>query len=218
MLFRSVPEDVIIPESRKKPFGTAHALLSCKDCVKESFAIINADDFYGENTYKVLADFLRGEKKEHALVAFELDKTLTANGTVSRGIVAYKNGYLTDIDERLKIYEKDNQIYYLEDDKEYEIPNDSLASMNFWGFNPSIFGEIESKFNEFLRKNIENLETAEFLIPVVIKDLIKAGVKVNLLKSNETWFGISYKEDLDSVSKAICKKVTDGVYKENLWD
>jgi UTP-glucose-1-phosphate uridylyltransferase len=212
------------PEGRSKPWGTGHAVMSCRNVIDTSFAVINADDFYGRSSFQVLADFLKSvedtNKYQYSMVGFVLENTLTENGHVARGVCSVnKEGYLTGIAERTRIEKFDASTKYTEDGANWiTIPQGSFVSMNTWGFTPSIFKELEQRFPKFLADNRDRLEKAEYFLPNVIGDLIsenKANVKV--LQSSERWYGVTYQEDKPMVKQALKKMIQQGKYPEDLW-
>ena len=208
-----LPEGFVCPEDRVKPWGTAHAILCCKDVVKEPFAVVNADDFYGRSAFKKIADFLKKETKDYCMVGFRLVNTLTENGYVSRGVCEIKDNKLSSVTERTKIVD----CKYTEDDGESWTPMspDTVVSMNLWGFMPDIFGYIEDGFKEFLSKNI-NVPKSEYYLPSVVSSLIEKGEKqVEVLIAEDKWYGVTYKEDKQNVVEAIGAMVDAGMY-ENL--
>ncbi len=186
------------PPHRKKPYGTGDAILCCKNAVHEPFAVINADDYYGADGFRKIYDYLVNGT-DYAMVGFMLENTLTENGTVSRGVCKVENGFLTDVTEHTSIA-KDN-----------EFPKGTIVSMNMWGLRPDIFGYLQKDFDEFLKT--ANIEKDEFFIPSVIDKLIKNGtVKVKVLTSHDKWYGVTYKEDKESVVRAINKMTEEGMY------
>ncbi len=202
----SLPQGFSLPPQRKKPWGTGHAILCAASKVNTPFAAINADDFYGESSYRILAEFLLNmpeNSRQHALVAFLLKNTLSPYGPVSRGICKTQEDiFLKDVTEHTKIRIQDNKAFN-HDILLPEIFPDSPVSMNFWGFNPSIFSWIEKRFQQFLSEE-KNLENAEFYIPKVVDDGIKSGeFSVRVLKSQEKWAGVTYREDLPWVKKVL---------------
>ena len=208
-----LPENFVCPEDRVKPWGTAHAILCCKDVVKEPFAVVNADDFYGRSAFKKIADFLKNETKDYCMVGFRLVNTLTENGYVSRGVCEIKDNKLSSVTERTKIVD----CKYTEDDGESWTPMspDTVVSMNLWGFMPDIFGYIEDGFKEFLTQNI-NVPKSEYYLPSVVSSLIENGEKqVEVLIAEDKWYGVTYKEDKQNVVDAIGAMVDAGMY-ENL--
>lgn len=208
-----LPEGFTCPEGRTKPWGTGQAILCCKDVVKEPFAIINADDYYGQSAFKQIYDQLKADSENYCVVGYRLANTLTENGTVSRGVCVVEDGFLKKIDERTKI----RDCKYTEDDGEtwVEMPEDTVVSMNFWGLNPDIFDFLEREFKAFLSEKI-NVPKSEFYIPIVIGDLVKNGEKaVKVLVAEDRWYGVTYKEDKPAVVKALGDIVASGAY-ENL--
>ncbi|MBE6769940.1 MAG: nucleotidyltransferase [Ruminococcaceae bacterium] len=205
-----LPEGFTCPEGRTKPWGTGQAILCCKDVVKEPFAIINADDYYGQSAFKQIYNQLKADSENYCVVGYRLANTLTENGTVSRGVCVVEDGFLKKIDERTKI----RDCKYTEDDGEtwVEMPEDTVVSMNFWGLNPDIFDFLEREFKAFLNEKI-NVPKSEFYIPIVIGDLVKNGEKaVKVLVAEDRWYGVTYKEDKPAVVKALGALVESGVY------
>lgn len=216
-------KDIIV--TRTKPWGTAHAILSCDKVVNEPFAVINADDFYGRESFKLLAKFLKEPKpndnKLHfAMIGFAISNTITENGHVSRGICETdKQGYLTDIVERVKIQKNGDYIQYEDgDDNWVTLDNNSIASMNCWAFDTGIFDELNKGFTEFLKNNKDNLEKVEYFIPFAIKDLIDKGIcDVKVIPTISRWYGVTYKQDKPKLIEFINKMIDDKVYNERLW-
>ncbi len=210
-----------VPEDRTKPWGTAHAVLCAIDVVKEPFAVINADDFYGREAFQKAHTFLTTacNPELYSIIGYELIKTLSENGSVSRGVceVDPKNN-LISIAERVKIYQdENNKITYEEGDKKFEVPSDSKVSMNFWCFDPSVFQFIEKIFMEFLAKNITNPK-AEFFIPIIGDRFIHEGKgAIEVIPTSAKWFGVTYKEDAPDVQKSLNKLISDGEYPRKLW-
>lgn len=209
---------------RAKPWGTAHAVLSAMETIKEPFCVINADDFYGYDSFKKMADFLINEAndQEFALMGFQIDKTLSEHGSVSRGVCKVDDqGNMTEIVERTKVYFKEvdgeRRIFFEDGEQEVELSKDARASMNFWGFTPAVFEKTKSLFQKFVEDNHENPKS-EFFIPLVADDLIKKNeATFKVIPTAEKWFGVTYKEDKPIVQENISKLVKDGVYPENLW-
>ncbi|MCH4278910.1 MULTISPECIES: sugar phosphate nucleotidyltransferase [Clostridia] len=223
----TLPEGFEVPEGRVKPFGTGHAILSCKDVVDGPFAVINADDYYGVHAFQEIYNYLTenedDEKYHYAMVGYILSNTLTENGYVSRGICEMdKDAFLTGITERTHIEQRDMGVQFTEDDgKTWEdIAADSIVSMNMFGFTASMLKELECRFPEFLEKGLkENPMKCEYFLPSVVSDLIeedKADVKV--LRSEDRWYGITYKEDKEAVVSAVQKLKDTGVYPQHLWE
>lgn len=206
-----------IPTERVKPLGTAHAILCCKDLVKENFAVINADDFYGYNAYKVLAENLRKTKDEFLMVSYLLEQTLTKSGKVKRGVCHKDGEYLTDITES-EVIEENNKLVgtELETGKEINVDKNTLVSMNMFGFTPKIFELLENNFKEFLLTH--DIMKSEYLIPSELSKYIKEGlIKLRVLETDAKWFGITYKEDKEEFTEEINKLVKKGVYPSKLW-
>ncbi len=212
----------ILSAERKKPWGTAHAVLCAKDTVKEPFAVINADDFYGKDSFKKAYEFLTAEVNDrtYCIIGYELKKTLSDNGSVSRGVCEVgANNNLTAINERTKIYRnQEGKITYEDDNGQtHEVNEDSPVSMNFWTFAPNAFGLMEESFRKFLDNNMTNLK-AEFFIPIFGDEFIKSGKGViKVIPTAAQWFGVTYKEDAPVVSADINKLVQSGEYPANLW-
>lgn len=205
-----LPQGFTCPEDRTKPWGTAHAILCCKDVVKEPFAVINADDFYGRSAFQEIAEFLKKDTNDYCMVGFRLANTLTENGYVSRGVCEVVDGKLKSVTERTKIVD----CKYTEDDGKswIALSPDTLVSMNLWGFTPDLFGYIEKGFKEFLKANID-APKSEYYLPSVVSELIEIGEKqVEVLVAEDKWYGVTYKEDKQLVVNAITKMVNNGLY------
>lgn len=216
-----LPEGFNLPEKRKKPWGTGHAILVAEGKVNEPFAVINADDFYGSQSFEVIAEFLRNNQKEdeYAMVGYQLDKTLSDFGYVARGVCkADKDGNLQEVTERTNIKRTEKGIAYNGEKGEQVILNDNeTVSMNFWGFKPSVFAHLNTYFAEFL-KEFGNEPKSEFFIPILVMELIKTQqAKVKVLQSGEKWFGVTYREDKEDVMQKVLNKVKAGDYPEQLW-
>lgn len=210
-----------VPAERTKPWGTAHAVLCAKDAVNEPFAVINADDFYGRDAFQKADKFLNSKctPRLYSIIGYELIKTLSENGSVSRGVCEVDaDNNLVSIAERTKIYSDENgKITYEDGDKKFEVPSDSKVSMNFWCFDPSMFSFTEKIFGEFLSENISNLKS-EFFIPIIGDKFIKDGQgAIEVIPTSAQWFGVTYKEDAPEVQKSLNKLISDGVYPDNLW-
>lgn len=206
---------------RKKPWGTAHAVMVAKENIQEPFAVINADDFYGADAFKTLHDFLLTEVSDDtaAMVGYILKNTLSDHGHVSRGVSEPgENGFLKAIVERTNIKRRDKTVVYLDaDSNEHELDENSYVSMNFWGFAPSFFREAEAQFRRFVEANLNN-EKAEFFIPLVIDELMAKGkVRVKILESTAKWMGVTYREDKPVVIEKIQELVDSGVYPKSLF-
>lgn len=188
-----LPEGFSVPEGREKPWGTGHALLCAKDKVTTPFAVINADDYYGTNSMKIIADALL-DGTPACMVGFKLGNTLSENGTVSRGVCEVKDGYLAKVTEHTAL------------DKNSGIPLDTLVSMNMWGLQPRIFDELEKGFVDFL-KNLDNPLKGEYFLPGLVDSMISRGMmEVKMLTTDEKWYGMTYKEELEMVKQALANK------------
>lgn len=206
-----LPEGFVCPPDRVKPWGTAHAILCCRDVINEPFAVVNADDFYGRSAFQKIADFLRSETTDYCMVGFRLENTLTENGHVSRGVCEIENNKLSSIVERAKIID----CKYTEDDGESWIPlsPDTVVSMNLWGFRTDIFDYIEKGFTEFLKTSI-NAPKSEYYLPYIVASLIESGEKqIEVLIAEDKWYGVTYKEDKPKVVDAIGAMIDAGLYK-----
>lgn len=217
----NLPEGFTLPEGREKPWGTAHAILVARDVVHEPFCALNADDFYGYNAYKTMAEFLikSNNPDEYAMVGYKLSNTLSDYGSVSRGLCDVdENGLLQKIVETTKILKKDGKIISIEPDgSEKELTGIESASMNIWGFQPSVFAVLEKKFTEFLKARIHEPKS-EIYIPSVVFDMIKDGqATVKVLKADSPWFGVTYKEDKPIVIGKLDKLIKEGQYPEKLF-
>jgi UTP-glucose-1-phosphate uridylyltransferase len=210
-----------IPENRTKPWGTSHAIMCAKEAVDGPFAVINADDFYGSDAFLKACQFLTTECKEdvYAIIGYELAKTLSENGSVSRGVCEVdKKNNLVAINERLKIYRENGVIIYEDPNGDkHSLPEDSMASMNFWCFHPSIFSFLQAGFKTFLDENIENPKS-EYLIPFSADQFIKKDLGViKVIPTSSQWFGVTYKEDAPVVQKSLSELVENGSYPKSLW-
>lgn len=218
-----LPEGYSVPEGRVKPWGTGHAVMCCAGVVDGPFAVINADDFYGPSAYSTLYDFLKEDRaeNEHAMVAYELRKTVTENGSVARGICSVENGYLTDVVERTHIEKRGDDAAFTEDGVNFvPVSGDVPVSMNFWGFGKSMLRELQDRFPAWLDENLpKNPLKCEYFLPFVANSIIKEGLgSVRILNCHETWHGITYKEDMDSVVNYLAELGRQGVYPEALLD
>lgn len=216
-----IPEGYLNPE-RIKPWGTGHAMLMAKDCVKENFAIINADDFYGKEAFESMAEYLRSTDKESydfSMMAYLLKNTISDYGFVSRGECEVdKDGFLTEVTERIHIEKIDGQLVRKDEEgKMIPIDENTVVSMNFWGFTPKCFEFSEALFEAFLKNNKDNLK-AEFFIPLIVNEFLKTDTaKVKVLTSKAKWFGVTYKEDKAHVENEIGKLKSKKKYPVNLW-
>ena len=221
-----VPEDFTIPEGREKPWGTTHALLCCKDVIDGPFMVINADDYYGKNGYKVMYEFLTthedDDKLRYAMVGYELGKTLTDKGSVTRGVCERDaDGFLQKIVEQKMIVKTEDGAAYSEDDGATFIPIDvkTPVSMNMWGFGKSVMPVFEDAMNRFFAETVQkNPMKAECLIPTEVDEMLrKEMATVKVLTSSDQWFGVTYKEDKPFVVESIKKLKDTGAYPEYLW-
>ena len=218
-----LPEGYTVPAGREKPWGTGHAVMCCRGVVDGPFAVINADDFYGAGAYKAIYDFLSAEHEpgEYAMVGYKLRNTVTENGSVARGVCDVENGCLADITERTHIEKRGNDAAYTEDGVNFvPLSGDATVSMNFWGFSTMMLDELYARFPAFLDKNLPvNPLKCEYFLPFVANEqLEEKKASVRILDCNETWYGMTYREDLDSVKNAIADMKARGVYPAKLWD
>ena len=215
-----LPAGFSCPPSRSKPWGTGHAIRAARDVLKVPFAAINADDFYGAESYRVLADFLIGSCNDrlYAMVGFKLSNTLSENGTVSRGVASVdKEGYLESVVERSGVEPYKGAVRYKEGDEYVSLTGDEPVSLNFWGFAPGIFDHLEDQFQDFLKERIGEPK-AEFYIPSVVDRLVHEGkCRVRVLHSPEKWFGMTYSQDRAQVVERIRQLTEQGVYPEKLY-
>lgn len=223
----NLPEGYSVPEGRMKPWGTAHAVLSCIDEVDGPFAVINADDYYGAEAFRLIYDYLKNHpddgKYRYAMVGYELGNTVTDNGYVARGICRLsKSGELKGVHERTRIEKRDGGIAYSEDDGAtwIPVPSDATVSMNMWGFTRSILEEIREGFPAFLDEGLKsNPMKCEYFLPAVVTRLLEEDrASVAVLKSADKWYGMTYKEDKPVVVEAIQRMKDEGLYTEHLWE
>jgi NDP-sugar pyrophosphorylase family protein len=217
----NLPEGFTLPAGREKPWGTAHAILVARNAVHEPFCALNADDFYGYNAYKAMADFLKSSSDpyEYSMVGYKLSNTLSDFGSVSRGICEVnENDQLQKIVETVKILKKDNRIISLEPDgSETLLSGDESASMNMWGFKPTVFDVLEEKFSAFLKNHIDEPKS-EMYIPSAVYDMISDGIAtVKVLKADSPWFGVTYREDKPIVVEKLKKLTEGGAYPGKLF-
>lgn len=215
----SFTEGISLPADRKKPWGTAHAVLCAMDAVKDPFAVINADDFYGRNAFESAFDFLKNDCTEsnYAIVGYDLLRTLSDYGTVNRGVCTLDNiGNLVSITERLNIAKKDGKIICDDGLEPKELGLDTKVSMNFWCFHPSFFSYTQKIFREFLQQHGHEPK-AEFFIPIVADQFIKEGGRVEVVPTTSSWFGVTYKEDAPFVEKSLNDLINAGEYPARLW-
>ena len=224
----NLPEGFSVPEGRVKPWGTGHAVLSCIQELDGPFAVINADDYYGRNAFEMAYDFLSKnedapEGYRYMMVGYRIENTLTENGHVARGVCETdENGYLANIHERTRIEKRGGGAAYTEDDGATwtAIPEGSTVSMNMWGFTPSILKELSARFAQFLSENLEkNPLKCEYFLPFVVDELLKENkASVRVLKSQDKWYGVTYKEDKQVVMDAIARLKEEGRYPQKLWE
>ena len=221
-----LPQGYQVPEGRVKPWGTAHAVLAARHLADGPIAVINADDYYGPGAFQSIYNFLEkaedGEKYQYCMVGYQIENTLTENGFVSRGVCKTSaEGLLTEITERTKIQWENEKIVYTEGDGERktELPRGTTVSMNFWGFTPSMMKEMEAGFPAALDKILaENPMKGEYFLPSVADRLIREGkAQVKVLKSQDRWYGVTYKEDKESVVSALQSMKDKGEYPDKLW-
>ena len=209
-----------VPEGRTKPWGTGHAVLCAMDVIDEPFAVINADDFYGSDAFVKAAAFLNTgcTPKKYSIIGYELSKTLSDHGTVSRGVCQVDaDNNLVSIKERTKIYREGDKIVYEDEAGKHEVPFNSSVSMNFWCFHQSLFAATEKLFHQFVKDNSHNLKS-EFFIPIIAEDFMEHhGGSVKVIPCSSQWFGVTYKEDAPVVKASIDKLVADGEYPTSLW-
>ena len=211
----ALPNRFTCPEGRKKPWGTGHAILSALDLIDGSFVVINGDDYYGRESFKVVADYYRAGAEQFSMVAFQLDKTLSIFGGVTRGLCTLKEGKLDTVIETENLQKTENGI---SSDRDIVLDGTEPVSMNMWGFTPVLFDYLKDMFLEFLNENGKELKS-EFLIPSVINDLIQGGrEQVHVLRSNSSWFGVTYKEDKPYVMGEIQKLINAGAYPLKLFE
>ena len=217
-----LPEGYSVPEGRTKPWGTNHAVLMAKDIIREPFAVINADDFYGQESFKILADYLmqvEGTQGQYCMVGYRIQNTLSENGTVNRGrCQTDKNGLLTDVVECINIEEVGNVIVYKDEEgNDVQIPKDEPVSMNMWGFTPEYFKYSEEGFKRFLDEKGTEMKS-EFYIPTMVNELIRSGkATCKVLDTPSHWFGVTYAEDKPQVIMKINELIHKGIYPSKLF-
>ena len=217
----ALPEGYSVPEGRQKPFGTGHAVLCCKDKIGGPFAVINADDFYGRHAFQMIYDYLSRPKDDngryqYVMVGYIMENTLTENGHVARGVCRIdERGHLVEIHERTRIEKRGDVTAYTEDEGAtwVTIPEGSIASMNMWGFEQNLMEELEERFPAFLEENLSaNPLKCEFFLPSAVQQLMEEGkAEVAVLKSEDRWYGVTYKEDKGAVK-------AQGIYPTKLWE
>ena len=213
----ALPEGFSVPEGREKPWGTGHAILAAKNAIHEPFAVLNADDFYGREGYRITHEFLANldqyNSTTYTIIGYPLPKTLSDHGVCEIDA----EGNLIKVTERLKIAREKDGIYYHENGKSFLLPEDTSVSMNLMGFDPTFFDYLDTYFVDFLKESIGNLKS-EYLLPSVVNELaITNQVKVKVLKTDAQWFGVTYQEDRPIVIQKIKDMVDKGIYPSNLW-
>ena len=215
-----IPEGFAVPQDRVKPWGTGHAVLAARKVIKGPFAVINADDYYGQTAFQVMYDYLENAEASHyTMIAYQVENTLTENGAVARGVCQVENGMLTNITERTKIYFKGEGIAFDEEDGSYPLSKGTPVSMNFWGFTADFMKELEEGFAPFLEKALrDNPVKGEYFLPFVVDKMIKQGkCDVRVLNSADKWYGVTYKEDKEAVVAALQSMKDKGEYPDKLW-
>ncbi len=219
--YTSLPAWYRVPEGRTKPFGTVHAVLCARDCVKEPFAVINADDYYGVDSFQKMHDFLvaNADPSKAAMVGYRLKNTVSIHGAVTRGVCKVENGRMVDVDEvaKIRLYEDGRIADTSAGEPGRDLDPNALVSMNFWGFQPAIFDQMQRYFEDFLKAADPADIKAECLLPVMVDHLLKSGeITVDMLETEAVWFGVTYKEDRPLVQKALLELHARGVYPEKL--
>nr|WP_072514834.1 nucleotidyltransferase [Ndongobacter massiliensis] len=224
--FSDLPEGFVPPEGRTKPWGTGHAVRAARAQIDAPFGVINADDYYGPEGFRALYEFLCGEAQEkddaYALIAYPISHTLTPNGSVSRGICATKDGFLTHITERTAVFADGANAKYTEDGgKSFcSISGDTPCSMNFWGFPRAFLEAIEESFRRFLKAELpKNPLKAEFYLPSAVGEQLASGrARVHMRYSQDQWFGVTYRADREAAKQEMQKRIDRGMYPKKLWD
>ena len=219
--YSSLPTWYAVPEGRTKPFGTVHAVLCARDCVKEPFAVINADDYYGVDSFQKMHDFLvaSAEPSKAAMVGYRLKNTVSIHGAVTRGVCKVVDGRMVDVDEvaKIRLYEDGRIADTSAGEPGRDLDPNALVSMNFWGFQPAIFDQMQAYFEEFLKAADPADIKAECRLPVMVDALLKRDkLTVDMLETEAVWFGVTYKEDRPLVQKALLELHARGVYPEKL--
>lgn len=217
-----VPGGISWNKERTKPWGTGHAVLAAAGKIHGPFAVINSDDFYGRSAYEAMSGFYAEwrpyRENEYCMIGYRIGQTLSEYGTVSRGLCRSDiNSFLVEVTERTSIKRTVSRITYTDEDREVTIPENTIVSMNFWGFTPSFFRYLETGFNEFIRQNAQDPK-AEFYIPAVVNELIRSRrASVRIIESRDQWFGITYREDREQVIAILNELIRQGIYPEKLW-
>jgi dTDP-glucose pyrophosphorylase len=217
-------DDFALPPDREKPWGTGHAILVAEELIDEPFAVINADDFYGRDSLRAIAEFLSkdgpSEAMDYAMIGYILSNTLSNHGSVARGVCEVdEDMLLTKVTECTGVARNEDHVAYVNaDGRKQHLTGDEIASMNLWGFKPSVFNHLRTIFREFLAQRGSDRK-AEFFIPVAVDNLIKSGkARVNVLVTHDTWFGVTYRPERDIAAERVLKLIDDGVYPYRLWD
>ncbi|WP_025728969.1 sugar phosphate nucleotidyltransferase [Atopobacter phocae] len=218
----NLPEGLVVPENREKPWGTAHAVWSAKDLIDAPFVVLNADDYYGREAFEMIYRYLTQEQqpKEYAMIGYQITQTLSDNGTVSRGICQVDDAhYLVGIEEQTAIEAVNGEVRYWTDETTYQtIDSDVLVSMNFWAFSKDFMLRIEEGFVDFFEQKVKNNPLkAEYFLPTVVEDELNQGVRVKVLPTDTKWFGVTYKEDREQVIHQINRLKATGHYPERLF-
>ena len=209
-----LPQGFTCPEGRVKPWGTGHAILTASELIQEPFVAINGDDFYGYESFKIVADYYQGEGATFSMVAFQLDKTLSEFGGVTRGLCTVRTDLLDTVVETGDLMRTEDGI---SSDREIELDGSEPVSMNVWGFTPDLFKHLKAMFIDFLDKEGGEMKS-EYLIPTVVNNLIRSGQKqVHVLRTSSKWFGVTYKEDKPFVSQQIQELIDDDTYPKQLF-
>ena len=214
-----IPEGGIIPEGREKPWGTGHAVYAARDLINENFAVINADDFYGRESFEVVGEYLKTAKPgQYCMAGFRLDNTVTEHGSVSRGVCSVnEDGFLTDVVERTKIEVSGDKIEYIENEERFPLEPDTIVSMNFWGFTPDFKEVLAEGFEKFVKSEHGRPLKDEYYLPTAAREAMEKGASVKVLKTPAKWFGVTYREDREQVVNSIKELTKLGVYKKGLW-
>jgi len=219
----SIPEGFSVPRNRQKPWGTAHAVLICRDTIDAPFGVINADDFYGRSSFRQLAEFLEDVEEEGirgCAIAYPVENTLTDHGSVTRGVCEVNSdGSLVRIDERISVQRFQKTVKASDDGEHWlDVPLGTLVSMNMWGFSPSLFAELDARFHRFLGRDSQTLKKAEYLLPEVVGDLVQEGkAHITVIPTSEQWLGVTHPEDRATAQKGIRDLIARGIYPEDLW-
>ncbi len=212
-----LPEGFSVPEGRTKPWGTTQAVLAAKDLVSDPFCVLNADDFYGESAYRLVASHFRTSTEDYCMVGYRVGNTLTDHGTVSRGVCETEDGYLTGIVERTAISRDGDEAVFEADGAQVRIPLTTPVSMNFWGFTPKLFPQLEQYFIDFLSNLGDNPLKCECYLPMAVGELMAKGeCRVRVYESEDEWYGVTYADDKPRVKASLEALKASGVYPEKL--